>query len=684
MMGGDTEVHTEPATDAAAYAEDQPVLGQPDAQKHKKHRSYRHTRHNRHNRHSSVQCSTGRGKSVILGGEALVLPRADDTVPDKNGAGLEMSGEEGEETGPEAEAEAFPKEIGLGLVASKEQASEPLKTAYSQGFGDAWRCTGVNGQSFCQAIDCVQAVAEDALTRHVKSQEKMPRPEEIADKRLELLVIELFNHKPYTPHAQKRLTGILTDATRRACSAQGHHVSQAGIQTQVKAIASLLLAAWVQENKWAVEGRHFAAARLEGWARGIIVRRKIRDVWEQAELKARTVLIGEMQMKTEKRKAAKRAAALELEKKEAESAAEYKARAVPHGFCVGPRELQLSLPPFMVKAIALATKEEQLVGCLTLSDNHVCYHLQRGTKYQIRQGMSFDASGPALARGLSPASSYRVTLKVAPEVVTSLLTTALENKLDDAIKALQHMKKDGQESMPVLVVNTPPAAPSAINHFTCTLLASAMALDLQDPERTLTLREWQSPYNSRVGKPEPYISLRWEAVETNGLQLTCYSVERSICAANDHARSAWSIIAHPNKPEHVDAPLRTLTASELEVVATPGALLCYRVYASNRLGDSPPTKAAEVQLEHYVGGLYKKVTQPPTNQELPKEDFFGAPGFGPEQISKLYDPMGASSSTDGNSRLPPIEDRSSVQGSDVKSSTYYNFLKLRKLLPSLR
>ncbi|CAM9188391.1 unnamed protein product [Ectocarpus fasciculatus] len=104
------------------------------------------------------------------------------------------------------------------------------------------------------------------------------------------------------------------------------------------------------------QGLEFAAARIQGLARGKHIRRVISSIWQQANAYARDIVQGEREarMKREKEKRAKeKEEALEREREEARR---YRLRLVPRASSVTCRSMTVSLPLFLVAAARGATR----------------------------------------------------------------------------------------------------------------------------------------------------------------------------------------------------------------------------------------------------------------------------------------------------------------------------------------
>ncbi|CAM9750863.1 unnamed protein product, partial [Ectocarpus sp. 12 AP-2014] len=122
------------------------------------------------------------------------------------------------------------------------------------------------------------------------------------------------------------------------------------INAQLPLLARVLTAGYRRQAAMVEQGLEFAAARIQGLARGKHIRRVISSIWQQANEYALDIVQGEREarMKREKEQRAKeKEEALDREREEARR---YRLRLVPRASLVTCRSMIVSLPMFLVAA----------------------------------------------------------------------------------------------------------------------------------------------------------------------------------------------------------------------------------------------------------------------------------------------------------------------------------------------
>ncbi|CBJ29046.1 hypothetical protein Esi_0133_0043 [Ectocarpus siliculosus] len=442
---------------------------------------------------------------------------------------------------------------------------------------------GINGCCIMEAMEDALGHTEDALTRFIKSSTRLARPAEVEQKRVELMVRELLTIRPYSTASQLKLRALGVVIVRSAEAPRDPTNDE--INAQLPSLARVLTAGYRRQAAMVEQGLEFAAARIQGLARGKKIRRVISSIWQQANEYARDIVQGEREarMKREKEQRAKeKEEALEREREEARR---YRLRLVPRASSVTCRSMVVSLPLFLVAAARGARS-------LSLSE-------------------------------LRPCTTYRLALAIPPVIRNELLESARSLGVTEAIRSLEtptesETKDNNGGSDGVsggdgdvgaastsghLDVETLPDVPGEVPLLKCKVLTSASAVDPRDPSGVLSLRRWQSPYPAIAnmdgpvpedfvvlapGRPEPVVSLQWQGPENNGLDICSYTVERRIGRTG-----AWQKVRsrggtwrrgdgggedgrQPLTFDEVDAPLRTISVDTLRAVAVNGLALSYR------------------------------------------------------------------------------------------------------------
>ncbi|CAM9229081.1 unnamed protein product, partial [Discosporangium mesarthrocarpum] len=207
---------------------------------------------------------------------------------------------------------------------------------------------GLTSSVLLEAMEGAWVYAEDTLTRFVKSSEVFLSPDDVERKKIEVLVRELVNLRPYSTPSQRIFRSMVEETVKLAEAPYNLTANQCLVQ--IRALAKVLTEGYQQQMGMVEEGQQLAAARIQGLARGTHTREIVRAIWRRAEAYAVKVVEGE---RASRRKAEElqrqqdREKALQREREEVER---YRLRMVPRVSSTGCRELVISLPPHIEKA----------------------------------------------------------------------------------------------------------------------------------------------------------------------------------------------------------------------------------------------------------------------------------------------------------------------------------------------
>eukprot|EP00903_Cladosiphon_okamuranus_P008103 g7811.t1 len=207
---------------------------------------------------------------------------------------------------------------------------------------------GIDGFCVLEAMNDAMNLAEDALTRFVKSSTRLARPAEVEKKRVDLMVRELLTIRPYSAPSQIKIRALAVVVVRSAEAPR--NLTEDEINAQLPSLARVLTAGYRHQAAMVEQGLDFAAARIQGLARGKHIRRIVSAIWRQAEEFARNVVRGEREARMKKEREERAKAKEEALEREREEAKRYRLRLVPRASSVTSRSMTMSLPPFLVAA----------------------------------------------------------------------------------------------------------------------------------------------------------------------------------------------------------------------------------------------------------------------------------------------------------------------------------------------
>ncbi|CAM9821749.1 unnamed protein product, partial [Scytosiphon promiscuus] len=213
---------------------------------------------------------------------------------------------------------------------------------------------GIGGACVQEAMDEALGHAEDALTRFVKGSTRLARPAEVEKKRVELMVRELLTVRPYSTPRQLKIRALCVVIVRSAEAPRDLTENQ--IDAQLPSLARVLTAGYRHQVAMVEQGLEFAAARIQGLARGKHIRRIFASIWRQAEEYARDIVRGERDAKLKKEKDQRAREKEEALEREREKAKRYRLRLVPRVSSVTCRGMIISLPPFLIAAARAARR----------------------------------------------------------------------------------------------------------------------------------------------------------------------------------------------------------------------------------------------------------------------------------------------------------------------------------------
>ncbi|CAB1120524.1 unnamed protein product [Ectocarpus sp. CCAP 1310/34] len=459
---------------------------------------------------------------------------------------------------------------------------------------------GINGCCIMEAMEDALGHTEDALTRFIKSSTRLARPAEVEQKRVELMVRELLTIRPYSTASQLKLRALGVVIVRSAEAPRD--LTNDEINAQLPLLARVLTAGYRRQAAMVEQGLEFAAARIQGLARGKHIRRVMSSIWQQANEYARNIVQGEREarMKREKAQRAKEKGRIFYRPRTTRTNVR-KRTGTGNG---GAREEAFQGPRTFLHAVGTSLSLSELRPCTTYRlalaippvIRNELLESARCAVGTIVHWMCFGSEGEAGKSDVSLQGSLGVTEAIRSLETSTESKTKDNNGVSDGVSGGD--SGEGAESTSGhLDVETLPDVPGEVPLLKCKVLTSASAVDPRDPSGVLSLRRWQSPYPAIAnmdgpvpedfvvlapGRPEPVVSLQWQGPENNGLDICrigrtgAWQKVRSRGGTGRRGDGGGEDGRQPLTFDEVDAPLRTISVDTLKEVAVNGLALVYR------------------------------------------------------------------------------------------------------------